>query len=117
MARPGYPAYRNTLAALGCRVVELDCVEETRFQPTVAMLDELPEPPAGLIVASPANPTGTIIDPDELAAIARWCDEHGTLLVSDEIYHGISYGDAHTSSAWEASKESVAIGSVSSTSR
>ena len=113
MARPGYPAYRNTLAALGCRVVELDCVEETRFQPTVDMLEELPEPPAGLIIASPANPTGTIIDPDELAAIARWCDEHGTLLISDEIYHGISYGSAHTASAWETSKEAVAIGSVS----
>ncbi|MCZ4076761.1 aminotransferase class I/II-fold pyridoxal phosphate-dependent enzyme [Rhodococcus sp. H36-A4] len=113
MARPGYPAYRNTLAALGCRVVELDCGIESRFQPTVAMLDALPEPPAGLIIASPANPTGTIIDADELAAIARWCEQHGTLLISDEIYHGISYGDARTSSAWETSRESVVIGSVS----
>ena len=91
VARPGYPAYRNTLAALGCNVIELDCGPDTRFQPTVAMLDALPEPPAGLIVASPANPTGTIIDPAELAALARWCDEHGTLLISDEIYHGIGY--------------------------
>ena len=63
MARPGYPAYRNTLAALGCRVVELDCGPQSRFQPTVAMLESLPEPPKGLIIASPANPTGTIIDP------------------------------------------------------
>ena len=46
--------------------------------------------------------------------VERWCDEHGTLLISDEIYHGIAYGDARTSSAWETSKESVAIGSVSS---
>nr|WP_296774413.1 pyridoxal phosphate-dependent aminotransferase [Rhodococcus sp. (in: high G+C Gram-positive bacteria)] len=113
MARPGYPAYRNTLAALGCRVVELDCGAESRFQPTVAMLDALPDPPKGLIIASPANPTGTIIDADELAAIARWCDENGTLLISDEIYHGISYGNKTTSSAWETSKESVVIGSVS----
>ncbi|SNS38052.1 pyridoxal phosphate-dependent aminotransferase [Rhodococcoides kyotonense] len=113
MARPGYPAYRNTLAALGCRVVELDCGAESRFQPTVQMLDALPEPPKGLIIASPANPTGTIIEADELAAIARWCDAHGTLLISDEIYHGISYGDVTTSSAWATSRESVVVGSVS----
>lgn len=114
VARPGYPAYRNTLTALGCEVVELDCGPETRFQPTVAMLEALPEPPAGLIVASPANPTGTMIAPQELAALARWCDAHGTLLISDEIYHGIVYGDTEpTSSAWETSRESVVIGSVS----
>ncbi|WP_067670274.1 pyridoxal phosphate-dependent aminotransferase [Nocardia miyunensis] len=117
VARPGYPAYRNTLSALGCRVVELDCGARTRFQPTVEMLEALPEPPAGLIVASPANPTGTMIDPAELAALARWCDAHGTLLISDEIYHGIVYdagADATaTSSAWETSRESVVIGSVS----
>ncbi|MEV6325775.1 pyridoxal phosphate-dependent aminotransferase [Nocardia sp. NPDC051787] len=117
VARPGYPAYRNTLAALGCRVLELDCGAQTRFQPTVAMLDALPEPPAGLIVASPANPTGTMIAPAELAALARWCEEHGTLLISDEIYHGITYdnssADSATSSAWETSRESVVIGSVS----
>ncbi|WP_026306350.1 pyridoxal phosphate-dependent aminotransferase [Smaragdicoccus niigatensis] len=112
VARPGYPGYRNTLAALGCRVVELDCGPATRYQPTVAMLEALPKPPAGLIIASPANPTGTMIDPHELAAIARWCDDHGTLLISDEIYHGITYGGA-TSSAWETSRESVVIGSVS----
>ncbi|MCE5290241.1 MAG: pyridoxal phosphate-dependent aminotransferase [Nocardiaceae bacterium] len=112
VARPGYPGYRNTLAALGCRVIELDCGPATRYQPTVAMLEALPSPPAGLIIASPANPTGTMIDPHELAAIAHWCDEHGTLLISDEIYHGITYGGA-TSSAWETSRESVVIGSVS----
>ncbi|MFC9892729.1 pyridoxal phosphate-dependent aminotransferase [Nocardia sp. NPDC127579] len=129
VARPGYPAYRNTLSALGCRVIELDCRADTRFQPTVAMLEALPEPPRGLIIASPANPTGTMIEPDELAAIARWCDEHGTLLISDEIYHGITYGDegtptrrpsttphgtaARCSSSWETSRNSVVIGSVS----
>ncbi|WP_433599966.1 pyridoxal phosphate-dependent aminotransferase [Nocardia sp. CA-135953] len=116
VARPGYPAYRNSLTALGCRVIELDCGAETRFQPTVAMLEALPEPPAGLIVASPANPTGTMIDPEELAALARWCDAHDTLLISDEIYHGITYqglSGGRTSSAWETSRESVVIGSVS----
>ncbi|HRW18771.1 MAG TPA: aminotransferase class I/II-fold pyridoxal phosphate-dependent enzyme, partial [Dermatophilaceae bacterium] len=116
MSRPGYPAYRNTLQAMGCRVVELDCGPETRFQPSVAMLEEYAAragaAPAGLIVASPSNPTGTIIDPAELAAIARWCDEHGTLLVSDEIYHGISYGRP-CASAWETSRQAVLVGSLS----
>ncbi|MGN2641873.1 pyridoxal phosphate-dependent aminotransferase [Nocardia takedensis] len=117
VARPGYPAYRNTLTALGCRVVELDCGERTRFQPTVAMLEALPEPPAGLVVASPANPTGTMIAPAELAAVVRWCEVNGTLLISDEIYHGITYesadSDSRTSSAWESSRAGVVIGSVS----
>ncbi|RMI28303.1 pyridoxal phosphate-dependent aminotransferase [Nocardia stercoris] len=113
VARPGYPAYRNTLTALGCTVIELDCGPETRYQPTVAMLEELPEPPAGLIVASPANPTGTMIAPAELADLARWCDAHGTLLISDEIYHGIVYDGSQTACAWETSREAVVIGSVS----
>jgi aspartate/methionine/tyrosine aminotransferase len=112
VARPGYPAYRNTLAALGCDVIELDCGPRTRYQPTVEMMAALPQPPAGLVVASPANPTGTVIDAAELAALARWCDEHGTLLISDEIYHGIVYRGA-TACAWETSQESVVIGSVS----
>ena len=112
MTRPGYPAYRNTLTALGCEVLELDCGPETRYQPTVAMLQALPEPPKGLIVASPANPTGTVIDPDELAAIARWCEEVGCLLISDEIYHGVTYGRP-VASAWQTSREAVVVGSVS----
>lgn len=111
LARPGYPAYRNILTALGCEVVELPCDETTRFQPTVAMLDEL-GPIDGLILASPANPTGTVLDPAELAAIAGWCAERGVQLVSDEIYHGISYG-AETSSAWQYSRESVVVNSFS----
>ncbi|MFD6895462.1 pyridoxal phosphate-dependent aminotransferase [Rhodococcus sp. NPDC060086] len=116
VARPGYPAYRNTLAALGCNVVELDCGPDTRYQPTVAMLEALDTPPAGLVVASPANPTGTMIDPDELAALARWCDDHDALLISDEIYHGLEFGTPGapaTSTAWATSRESVVVGSVS----
>ena len=112
MARPGYPAYRNTLQSIGCRVLELPCGPQTRFQPTVAMLDALPEPPAGLVVASPANPTGTIIDPEELDAIAQWCRAHDCLLISDEIYHGISFG-RECASAWRTGHEAVVVGSVS----
>lgn len=113
MTRPGYPAYRNTVEALGLRPIDLDCGHETRFQPTAALLDALPIRPDAVVVASPANPTGTVIDPAELAAIARWCDETGCLLVSDEIYHRIEFGDAATSSAWQTSRRAVVVGSTS----
>lgn len=95
LARPGYPAYKNILAALGCEVVELDCGPETRYQPTVSQLQEAYYSGGldGLVVASPANPTGTMITPSELAAVAEWCAEHDVRLISDEIYHGIAYSD------------------------
>ncbi|MDT4932232.1 MAG: hypothetical protein QOK11_124 [Pseudonocardiales bacterium] len=112
LARPGYPAYRNMLSALGCRIVELECGVETRFQPTVAQLDALDAPPAGLVVASPANPTGTMLPPAELAALAAWCDAHGTRLVSDEIYHGITFGAA-AASAWQFSRTPLIVNSFS----
>lgn len=114
LARPGYPCYRNILTALGCEVVELACGPETRFQPTVAMLEALDEPVAGLIVASPANPTGTVLDPVELAALATWCDERGVQFVSDEIYHGIGYpGSPATACAWSTSREAIVVNSFS----
>ncbi len=112
MTRPGYPAYRNTVRALGLQVLDLECGVAQRFQPTVEQLDALPTKPDGLIIASPANPTGTVIDPDELAAIGQWCAANDVLLLSDEIYHGISYGRA-TATAWETSREAVVLGSVS----
>ena len=92
LARPGYPAYRNILTALGCEVVELACGPQTRYQPTVEQLEALDGPLDGLVVASPANPTGTMIRTEELAALADWCGDHDVRLVSDEIYHGITYG-------------------------
>jgi len=114
MARPGYPCYRNTLSALGCEVVELPCGPETRFQPTVAMLEALDEPVRGLIVASPANPTGTVLDPDELAALVSYCDDRGIRLVSDEIYHGLSYlNSPATACAWQTSREAIVVNSFS----
>ena len=114
IARPGYPCYRNVLAALGCEVVELPTGPESRFQPTVAMLEQLDRPVQGLVVASPANPTGTMLFPSELAALARWCEEHGVRLISDEIYHGIEYASpAQHASAWETSREAVVFNSFS----
>ncbi|KAJ8144969.1 hypothetical protein OY671_001950 [Metschnikowia pulcherrima] len=95
LARPGYPAYKNISRASGCEVVELDCGPETRYQPTVSQLMEAYYDGGldGLVVASPANPTGTMISPAELDAVAAWCADHDVRLVSDEIYHGIVYGD------------------------
>jgi aspartate/methionine/tyrosine aminotransferase len=112
MARPGYPAYRNMLAALGCTVVELPCGPETRFQPTVAQLDALPAAPQGIVLASPANPTGTMVAPGELAAITAWCDRNGVRMVSDEIYHGITYGEPAVSS-WRFSRSAIVVNSFS----
>ena len=65
------------------RPVILEAGPDTRFQPSVAMLEQLDPPPDGLIVASPCNPAGTMLYPAELAAIARWCDSHGVRLISD----------------------------------
>jgi aspartate/methionine/tyrosine aminotransferase len=91
LARPGYVAYRNTLKALHLTPVELPCGEAERYQITAAAIERLEPAPEGLILASPANPTGTIIPPEELAAIAAVCRKRGIALVSDEIYHGLSY--------------------------
>ena len=121
MARPGYPCYRNVLTALGCEVVELATGPETRFQPTVEQLDALRsegQEITGLVVASPANPTGTMLLPTELAALAAYCEEHGIRLISDEIYHGIEYaplagGDRLARSAWETSRRAVVFASFS----
>jgi aspartate/methionine/tyrosine aminotransferase len=114
LARPGYPCYRNILTALGCEVVDLPCGPQTRYQPTVAMLEALDEPVQGLVVASPANPTGTVLAPAELAALAEYCEQTGVQLVSDEIYHGISYpGAPATSSAWATSREAIVVNSFS----
>ncbi|MDE2563612.1 MAG: aminotransferase class I/II-fold pyridoxal phosphate-dependent enzyme [Sphingomonadales bacterium] len=93
LARPGYVAYRNTMSAMYIEPVEIECGEAERFQLTAAALDALDPAPDGVILASPANPTGTIIAPQELAAIAEVCRRKGTAMVSDEIYHGLSYGE------------------------
>lgn len=98
LADPGYPAYRNILKALDCVPVGLAAGATTRFQPAPEMLDESL---AGLIVASPANPTGSMLAPDALETLVRGCRAKGIRLVSDEIYHGIVYeGRARTALAF-----------------
>ena len=93
LASPGYPAYRNILTAVGLQVVDLPVDGDTNFQPTPAMIEDAGALD-GLIVASPSNPTGTMLSPEELGAICRTCDKSGIRLVSDEIYHGITYREA-----------------------
>jgi len=92
LAEPGYPCYRNILLALGLTPVALPVDHGSRYQPTVAMLEALEEPLDGLILASPSNPTGTMVSQNEMIALTRHCREHGIRLISDEIYHGIGYG-------------------------
>lgn len=91
MARPGYVAYRNTVKALRQVPVEIPCDASVRFQLTAAALAAIEPAPDGVIIASPANPTGTIIDAGELEAIAVVCRARGIRIISDEIYHGLSY--------------------------
>jgi aspartate/methionine/tyrosine aminotransferase len=112
LASPFYPPYVNILTALGLEPVILEAGEASRFQPTVAMLDRLDPRPEGLIVASPSNPAGTMLSRDELAALAAWCDRIGVRLISDEIYHGLTYGAA-ASTAASVSATAIVINSFS----
>jgi len=92
IARPGYVAYRNVVKALHMTALEIPCGPEVGYQLSARALAALDPAPDGVIVASPANPTGSIIPPEELAAIARVCRERKIRIISDEIYHGLSYG-------------------------
>jgi aspartate/methionine/tyrosine aminotransferase len=112
LPRPGYPAHRNVLRALGHQVVELECGAGTNFQPTAAMVAALSPAPAGLILTSPSNPTGSMLPRSELAAIAAVCRGRGIRILSDETYHGISYGErAHSLLEFDA--EAVVANSFS----
>ena len=110
LTRPGYPAYRNMLTALGCRIVEIDTGE--RFALRRADLEALDGPPSGLVLASPANPTGTMVEPSELAKIVDWCETNDVRLISDEIYHGITYG-APAPTAWASGRHGIVVNSFS----
>jgi aspartate/methionine/tyrosine aminotransferase len=91
MARPGYVAYRNVVKGLRMEAVEIACGPDEHYQLTATAIAALDPAPAGLIVASPANPTGSIIAGDELARIADICRIRNIQIIADEIYHGLSY--------------------------
>ena len=112
LPRPGYPGHRNVLRALGLVPQELDCGPETRFQPTAAMIAALDPPPAGLILTSPSNPTGTMLERSELHALAEVCKARSIRIISDETYHGITFGRrAH--SMHEFAHDSIVLNSFS----
>lgn len=112
LAAPAYPAYRNILTALDLVPVELTAGPEHRYQATLDLLRAQGQGIEGAIVASPANPTGTMLAPDELAAIARYCQAMGIRLVSDEIYHGIVYSVTATT-ALSSGDEAFIVNSFS----
>lgn len=97
LADPGYPAYRNILSALGIEAVAIPTTIDDRYQPTPELLDRVVRETGaidGLIVASPANPTGTMLAAAEMKALTGYCDANGIRFISDEIYHGITYEGA-----------------------
>ncbi len=108
---PGYPAYRNILAALGIEPVLLEVGENTHYQPTPELLAEA-GPLDGLIIASPANPTGTMIAAADLARLVEFCTERGIRLVSDEIYHGIMY-ENEAATARASGRQAIVVNSFS----
>ena len=91
ITEPGYAAYRNIIEALGLDLVGLGVDAGSGFNPTPTHL-RAASPLDGLVIASPSNPTGTIIGGSEMAALVAACEESGVTLISDEIYHGITYG-------------------------
>ena len=112
IAEPGYPCYRNILSALGIEAVGLPVDHETRYQPTVAMLEAHEGTLDGLIIASPSNPTGTMIDHAGMVALCDYCAAQGIRLISDEIYHGIGF-DFDATTAVGLNADAVVINSFS----
>jgi aspartate/methionine/tyrosine aminotransferase len=111
LAIPGYPAYRNILSALGIEPVLITVGENVHYQPTPELLAEVGRLD-GLVVASPANPTGTMIHATDLARLTTYCRDRGIRLVSDEIYHGIIYETA-AATARAYGQEAIIVNSFS----
>lgn len=112
LASPGYPAYRHILKSLGI-VPELIAVDAgSHYQLTVDHLKKLPKLPHGVILASPANPTGSVMPADAFKDLAQFCDKNGIRLISDEIYHGITYGPKVTVAA-SVSDSAIVVNSFS----
>ena len=91
LTTPTYPAYKNMLQSLDINIVEIPTTKEINYQPTAELLENCGETFDGIIITSPSNPTGAVIDETELEKICKWCDANGVRLISDEAYHGITY--------------------------
>lgn len=112
LTAPGYPAYRNILRALGFEAIEIPVGPETHFQPTPEILDQLGVELDGLIVASPGNPTGSMLSREDLKTLCDYCKEKSIRFISDEIYHGITY-EGRADTAVEFSDDAIIINSFS----
>mgnify|MGYP001218837239 FL=1 len=111
LGAPGYPSYRQILRALSLTPVDIETAAEDRFQPTAEQLAAVPDL-AGVIVASPSNPAGTMLDRPALAALVEAAAARDAAFVSDEIYHGLGYG-RRAVSALEISDDVVVVNSFS----
>ena len=111
---PGYPCYRHILTALGAVPFGLETGPNTRWMPTAAQIEEaaVAHDLAGLLIASPANPTGTMLEPERLEEIVATCRRRGVWFISDEIYHGLTYG-VPEATALQFSEDVVVINSFS----
>jgi len=107
---PGYPSYRQILKALGMTPVDIQTASENRFQPVAADLQGLDL--AGLMVASPGNPTGTMLDHDAMGALIAAAQAQNASFISDEIYHGLDY-EAKSVTALELTDDCYVINSFS----
>ncbi|EJN13529.1 aspartate/tyrosine/aromatic aminotransferase [Bradyrhizobium sp. YR681] len=99
VAEPGYPCYRNILASLGIEVVSIAVGADTHYQLTSELLESHGGDVDGVIVASPSNPTGSMLDRTAMSNLVHWCATRGIRLISDEIYHGITFGQHATTAA------------------
>jgi aspartate/methionine/tyrosine aminotransferase len=111
VVEPGYPCYRNTLLALGMEPVAIPVGPETRWAPTPQLLNAAGRLD-GLILASPSNPTGTVLGPAALGQLAQYCRQRDIRLIADEIYHGITYTGPATS-ALAVTDQAVVVNSFS----
>ena len=112
IATPGYPAYRNLMAALGLVPDLIPARADQAWMPDLEALASSGPLPDGILLASPANPTGVVIDDDDLADICAWCARHGVRLIMDEIYHGLTYGGCGTT-ALKFNQHAIIINSFS----
>ena len=114
VVQPGYPAYANILEALGLSLAPIEVGPETRFAPTVELIEAAHrrERLDGLLLMSPANPTGAMIAPAELEKICAFCEDAGVVLVSDEIYHRLEY-EGRAETALRFSRGAIVVNSFS----
>jgi len=111
VVEPGYPCYRNDLVTFGVQAIGIPVGPESSFRPTVEHL-EAAGPLDGLVIASPSNPTGTLLRQAELDEILAWAADNGVDVIVDEIYHGIEYmpdGRAPTALSWASDHAAVNV--------